>query len=67
MNKFGEEMEAQMNLRATGMEAQGKKLCHTMMVIDSIEEQLKQSIPALEPFNVIQLKVSEVQVAQQKI
>lgn len=67
MSKFGEELEAQMNLRATKMESHGKKLCHTMMVIDGIEEQLKQSIPAVEPFNIIQLNMLEGQVAWQKI
>lgn len=67
MEKFGQELEAQMDARAVHIDARGEKLCNAMVEIDSIEEQLKRSIIELESFNVIQIKAPEIQVAQQKI
>ena len=67
MNKFGEQMELQMNAKATGLEEQGKKLCNTMHTVDAREEQLKLAVPAVESFNVIRVKAASVDVAQREI
>ncbi|MEN0035800.1 MAG: DUF2884 family protein [Cellvibrio sp.] len=65
MERFGEEMELQMNARAVQMEARGEKLCNAMVEIDSIEEQLKRSITELESFNVIKVSEQEMHLAHQ--
>ena len=65
MNKFGEQMEAQMHARAAGMEARGEQLCSTMRTLDQYEEQLKQLVPAIEQFDVINVDTRQQQVAQQ--
>lgn len=67
MNKFGEQMDAQMNMKATGMEARGAKLCNAMQAVDVLEEQLKQAVPAVEPFNVIRVNADETEIAQHTI
>jgi len=67
MNKFGEQMEVQMNAKAVRMEARGEKLCSSMRAVDAHEEQLKHAVPAVEPFNIIRVNVPEVDIAQHKI
>jgi hypothetical protein len=67
MNKFGEQMEQQMNAKAVAMEARGENLCHTMRAVDAHEEQLKHAVPAVEVFNVIHVNVPEVDVARHEI
>lgn len=67
MNKFGEQMDVQMNAKAAGMEARGEKLCSTMRTVDEREEQLKRAVPAVNAFNIIRVNVSEVDIAQHEI
>jgi hypothetical protein len=67
MNKFGEQMEVQMNAKAVRMEARGEQLCKTMRAVDAGEEQLKNAVPAVEPFNIIRINVPEAEIAQHKI
>lgn len=67
MNKFGEQIEQQMNARASAMEARGEKLCTVMQAVDAHEEQFKQAIPAVESFNMIRTNTAEQHIAQQKI
>lgn len=67
MNKFGEQMEVQMNAKAVRMEARGEKLCSSMRVVDAHEEKLKHAVPAVEPFNIIRVNVPEAEIAQHKI
>lgn len=67
MDKFGEQMELQMNAQATGMEARGKKLCDAMVNINALEEQLKQALPAVESFNLIRVNADDVEIAHHKI
>lgn len=67
MNKFSEQMDAQMNAKAAGMEARGERLCSTMRAGDAREEQLKHAVPAVAPFNVIHVNVSDVDIAQHEI
>lgn len=67
MNKFGEEMDVQMNAKAAAMEARGKKLCNSMKAVDAGEEELKQLVPAIHPFNVIRVETSKADLAQHEI
>ncbi len=67
MNKFGAQMDAQMNAKAAGMEVRGKKLCSTMHAVDAREEQLKQLVPAVQSFNIIRVEASNTEHAQQEI
>lgn len=67
MNKFGEQMELQMNAKAVRMAAHGEKLCSSVLAVDVHEEQLKHAVPAVESFNIIRVKASEVDIAQHKI
>lgn len=67
MNKFGEQMDTQMNAKAAGMEARGERLCSTMRAVDAHEEQLKHTVPAVAPFNIIHVNVSDVDIAQHEI
>lgn len=67
MNKFGEQMEVQMNAKAALLETRGEKLCDSISAVDASEEQLKQAVPALESFNLIRVSASNVDVAEQKI
>lgn len=67
MNKFGEQMEMQMNAKAVRMEARGEKLCSSMRAVDVSEEQLKHAVPAVEPFNIIRINLPESDIAQHNI
>ena len=67
MNKFGEQMEVQMNAKAAGMEARGAKLCSAMRAVEVREEQLKQAVPAIQPFNIIRVNLPETDVARNNI
>jgi hypothetical protein len=67
MNKFGEQMEAQMNSKAELLEARGEKLCGSMRAVDAGEEQLKQAVPALESFNFIRVNATNVDIAKSEI
>lgn len=67
MNKFGEQMELQMNAKAAGLEGQGRKLCGTMQLVDAYEEELKLAVPAVQTFNLFRVKTVDVDVAQREI
>lgn len=67
MEKFGAQMEAQMNMKALGMEARGAKLCSALQAVDAHEEQLKQAVPAVESFNLIRIKTDAIEIAQHSI
>jgi len=67
MNKFGEQIEQQMNERAAGMAVQSEKFCDTMVDVNALEEQLKRAIPAVESFNLIRVYTGEVEIVQHSI
>jgi len=67
MNKFGEQMEAQMSAKAMRMEARGEQLCKTIRAVDANEEKLKGVVPAVESFDIIRVNVLDVDIAQHKI
>lgn len=67
MNKFGEQMAAQMSAKAMRMEARGEQLCKTIRAVDANEEKLKGVVPAVESFNIIRVNVPDVDIAQHNI
>lgn len=56
MEKFGERMEREMNVRAQKMEQRGNLVCSSVASLDRKEEELKQSIKEISSFNLIKLK-----------
>ncbi|HSC69347.1 MAG TPA: DUF2884 family protein [Cellvibrio sp.] len=67
INKFGEQMEQQMSLRASAIEVRGQRLCSTLRSVDDLEEQLRQAVPGVEPFDVIRTDAGQGQLAQQEL
>jgi len=53
MEAFGEKIEHDMESRAEVIEEKAEELCHAVIKIDKLEEQLKDEISELEDFNVI--------------
>jgi hypothetical protein len=56
MNKFGERMEHEMNVRAETMEKRGNLVCVSVAALDHKEEELKEAIKEISSFNLIKLK-----------
>lgn len=67
MEKFGAQIETQMNAKAATMEERGNQLCGSMRVVEANEEQLRQLVPAVATFDVIQVHASAEKAVQQKI
>lgn len=59
MNKFGERMEREMNVRAKKMEKRGDAVCLSVLALDRKEEELKQSIKEVSAFNLIAFKKTQ--------
>ena len=53
MEKFGEQIEHEMEARGAGLEKRGEALCQSIIAIDKMEEQLKDSIDELSGYNFI--------------
>lgn len=53
MENFGELIEHEMETRAEGLEKRGDALCQSIIAIDEMEEQLKNSIDELASYNLI--------------
>lgn len=53
MEKFGDKIEREMELRTEKIENKANSLCSSLVNIDQLEESLKSSIPSLANFNVI--------------
>ena len=58
MNKFGETMDREMNLRSAKLEALANAVCRSVALLDIKEEELKASIKEINHFNLIQMKQS---------
>lgn len=58
MNKFGEKMEHQMKLRSEQLDKRGNAVCHSIILLDAKEEELKKSIKEIAQFNLILLKAN---------
>jgi hypothetical protein len=53
MENFGNQIEHEMESRGEGLEKRGEALCQSVIMIDEMEEQLKDEIDELASFNFI--------------
>jgi len=53
MENFGERIENEMEARGEDLGKRGEALCHSVLKIDALEEQLKDEIEQLSSFNII--------------
>jgi len=53
MENFGEQIEHEMESRAEDLEKRGEALCHSILAIDSLEEQLKSEIDQISTTNIL--------------
>jgi hypothetical protein len=58
MNKFGEKMDREMNLRSQKLEMRANAVCRSVALLDTKEEELKESIKEVSHFNLITMKKS---------
>lgn len=59
MEKFGEQIEYEMESRANVIEQRGEKLCYSIEKIDLLEEKLKSIIPEMPKVNVVSVDNSQ--------
>lgn len=53
MESFGHQIEHEMETRAEEIEEKAQELCHSVVKIDQLEEQLKAEISELEDFDIL--------------
>lgn len=53
MENFGQQIEHEMEARGEGLEKRGEALCKSVVMIDEMEEQLKDEVDELSGFNFI--------------
>jgi hypothetical protein len=53
MEAFGEDLEQQMELKAEHIEEKADELCDTLLAVESSEDKLRDSIPELENFHML--------------
>jgi len=53
MENFGQQIEHEMENRSEGIEKRGEALCHSIVAIDEMEEELKASIDELSDYDFI--------------
>lgn len=54
MEKFGEELEASMNLKAEALEQRGDALCEHIQQLTLLEQSLISELPQLAPYALFQ-------------
>jgi hypothetical protein len=59
MEKFGERIENEMELKASTLETEADSLCKSVAQIDNLEEQLKNAVPMLNQTNVLTVKLQQ--------
>ena len=59
MERFGQEMETQMNAKATELEARGASLCRAAIEVNAIEDQLRSAVPDIRALDLIRLNTAE--------
>lgn len=55
MERFGEQIELEMETRSEGIAKRGDALCQSIITIDAMEEQLRNSIDEIAEFNFISI------------
>jgi len=53
MENFGEQIEDEMESRGEDLEKRGEALCHSILAIDTLEEQLKNEIGQISTTNIL--------------
>lgn len=66
MEKFGENIEREMELRAEKIENKANSLCTSLVNIDQLEERLKASVSSLANFNVITAEYTRTENKEHK-
>lgn len=59
MENFGEQIEHEMESRGEEIEKRGEALCHSVLKIDQLEEQLKMNITEMADFDVLSTDIKD--------
>ena len=54
MEKFGENLEAKMDIKAAALEQRGDALCAQVTDLDALETRIQQQIPAMQQYDLFQ-------------
>ena len=54
MEKFGENLEAKMDIKAAALEQRGDALCAQVTQLDALETRIQQQIPAMQQYDLFQ-------------
>lgn len=54
MEKFGENLEAKMDIKAAALEQRGDALCAQVTELDALETRIQQQIPAMQQYDLFQ-------------
>lgn len=63
MDKFGEDLDAEMNAKGDALEARGQQICSQLQTLDSLEQQIQAQVPQMANFDVISVDGDEDSVA----
>ncbi len=63
MDKFGEDLDAEMNAKGDALEARGQQVCSQLQTLDSLEQQIQAQVPQMANFDVISVDGDEDSVA----
>jgi len=63
MDKFGEDLDAEMNAKGDALEARGQQICSKLQTLDSLEQQIQTQVPQMAKFDVISVNGDEDNVA----
>jgi hypothetical protein len=53
MDKFGEDLEVEMQQKSDGLEARGEQICTQLRELDVIEQQIQAQVPAMKVYDLI--------------
>jgi hypothetical protein len=53
MDKFGDDLEVEMQQKSDGLEARGEQICTQLRELDVIEEQIQAQVPAMKVYDLI--------------
>lgn len=55
MDKFGEDLDAEMQAKGDALEARGQLICNKLQTLDSLEQQIQAQVPQMADFDVIKV------------
>lgn len=53
MERFGEDLEARMDIKAQVLEQRGDVMCNNLQALDTLESQIQQAIPQMQQYDLI--------------